>query len=329
MPVPQISHKRILVGVLNWGMGHASRSSVIIENLIGQQNTVELVSSGIAFNYLQNRFPNLTIHNLNFPELIYPSHNQLWLNLLLQQKKITGGIKQENNWIKKYVETNVFDLIISDNCYGFFHESVQSILITHQLNLKTPFFEKKLNRKIQYLIAPFNEVWIPDEEGEMNLSGELSHPVLASKKCVYIGALSALQKTLLPSKYTWCAVISGPEKQRTIFENKVLEFLSRKKEPAVLIRGIFSKKSLPVNKTISVFNFLQGPALAETMNASENIICRSGYSSIMDLYTLEKPCLMVPTPGQTEQEYLFQKHTKLRVSDLENVQPVKISLCRG
>ena len=42
------------------------------------------------------------------------------------------------------------------------------------------------------------------------------------------------------------------------------------------------------------------------MLSCNKIICRSGYSTIMDLYTLN--CLhkaeMIATPGQTEQQYL-------------------------
>lgn len=34
------------------------------------------------------------------------------------------------------------------------------------------------------------------------------------------------------------------------------------------------------------------------------IISRSGYTTIMDLVKLGHPALLIPTPGQTEQEYL-------------------------
>ena len=34
------------------------------------------------------------------------------------------------------------------------------------------------------------------------------------------------------------------------------------------------------------------------------VISRPGYSSIMDLTTLGKRAIFIPTPGQTEQEYL-------------------------
>lgn len=330
MPVPSISHKRILVSVLNWGMGHASRTGVLIGELIKQHNTVEIVSSGIAYNYLKLQFPSLNIYNLNFPELIYPSHSQLWMSLLMQQKKILGAVKQENAWVKKYLESNPADLIVSDNCYGFYSPNVHSVFLTHQLNLKAPFFEKKLNRKIQSLIEPFNEIWIPDVETALNLAGSLAHPAHPSKPCTYIGPLSALSKKNMPLNYKYCAVISGPEKQRTVFENMVIDFLNKENQPSVLVRGVFSPKNTrTINAQIRVYDFLHGLPLANVMNESEAIICRSGYSSIMDLYFLEKPCILIPTPGQSEQEYLHKKHSQSSSSTLENAQPVKISLCKG
>ncbi|HYG51200.1 MAG TPA: glycosyltransferase family protein [Flavobacteriales bacterium] len=330
MPVPEISGKRILFGVLNWGMGHASRSSVLIEMLTRNRNTVEIVSSGMAFAYLKKRFPELKIYDLEHAELVYPKHSQLWFALLMQRKKIFGSIQHENNWLKKHLTTNHADLVISDNCYGFYHKNVHSIFMTHQLHLKAPFFEGRLNTKIRSLIDPFNEIWIPDTAGDLNLAGELSHPPLADKNCTYIGTLSVLEKNNLPQRYAYCAVISGPEKQRSLFESSVIEFLKNKKKPAVVIRGVFSPDvSASTLNNIQIHDFLHGKELAHVINQSEVVICRSGYSSIMDLYTLEKPCLLLPTPGQTEQEYLCKKHMQQGIKTLENVEPVRISLCKG
>jgi predicted glycosyltransferase len=40
------------------------------------------------------------------------------------------------------------------------------------------------------------------------------------------------------------------------------------------------------------------------MSAASVIICRSGYSSVMDLMKMKKRAILMPTPGQTEQLHL-------------------------
>ena len=42
------------------------------------------------------------------------------------------------------------------------------------------------------------------------------------------------------------------------------------------------------------------------MAACEIIVARSGYSTVMDLAKMGKKAVFIPTPGQTEQEYLVE-----------------------
>ena len=101
MHLLEVSNKTIIFGVLNWGLGHASRSSQVIDQLIRQNNSVQIASSGQALAYLKNKFPSLVLHDLGGNEIIYPAHSQLWFNLLLQSKKIIATIKNEQAFIKK------------------------------------------------------------------------------------------------------------------------------------------------------------------------------------------------------------------------------------
>lgn len=334
MRLLEVSNKKILFGILNWGLGHASRSSQIIEQLITQNNSVQLVSSGQALAYLKNKFPQLICHDLHGSEIIYPVHSQLWFKLLLQSKKILSTIKNEQDFVKKTVESNTdIDLIISDNCYGFYSDKIHSVFITHQLNIKAPAFEKKLQRKIHSLINPFNEIWIPDVEGKMNLSGDLSRPIFANKECTYIDPLSIFKNTANDNDtaviYDYCAIISGPENQRSVFENTVMKFLQKQHRPTVLIRGIISNPSstLASTKLITVHDSKIGNELLEIIRQSKMVIARSGYSTIMDMYYLKKSCILLPTPGQTEQEYLFTKHFGKSSKKIEDIRPKIIGTC--
>lgn len=46
--------------------------------------------------------------------------------------------------------------------------------------------------------------------------------------------------------------------------------------------------------------------LAAALSTAQLVICRSGYSTLMDLAMLGKKALLIPTPGQSEQEYLAE-----------------------
>ncbi|MBK7885033.1 MAG: hypothetical protein IPJ81_15560 [Chitinophagaceae bacterium] len=56
--------------------------------------------------------------------------------------------------------------------------------------------------------------------------------------------------------------------------------------------------------SVKVHNHLSTKEINNAINESKLIISRSGYTTIMDLVNLQKSAVLVPTPGQTEQEYL-------------------------
>ena len=100
--------------------------------------------------------------------------------------------------------------------------------------------------------------------------------------------------------------LSGPEPQRTIFENILLDQLQEFDAPVLFVRGLpgIAAEKKPGNKKIEIVNHLPSQDLCVAMQQSEIIISRSGYTTIMDLVKLQQPAILIPTPGQTEQEYL-------------------------
>jgi predicted glycosyltransferase len=148
---------------------------------------------------------------------------------------------------------------------------------------------------------------VPDAKGTLNLAGELSHPIKLPKTPVtYLGLLSRFEIKETEAKYDVCIILSGPEPQRTIFEKIILKDLFNLQDKIILVRGLpgaapFQK--LP-NSSVVIKNHLPSGELNEIIQQSKFVICRSGYSSVMDLAKLQKRALLVPTPAQTEQEYL-------------------------
>ena len=215
-----------------------------------------------------------------------------------------------NFWPGEQVNEHAFEAVISDNRYGLYHENIFSVLMTHQLAIKSPFgkWSEGVLQKWNYrLINHFDECWIPDEEGKNNLAGKLSHPnILPSIQVKYLGPLTRFEKSNAEPKDDHLLVIlSGPEPQRTILENKIFDQIVNYTGTATVVRGLPQEKNIiPSTNSIQIYNHLSTAELNNEMMKAGMVISRSGYSTIMDIAGLEKKSILIPTPGQTEQEYL-------------------------
>jgi len=227
----------------------------------------------------------------------------------MQLPQLQKMIKKENKWLHKIVNEHKPQLIISDNRYGLYHQKVSSVLITHQLNIHSPL-GKMIDRVIQKLhyrlIENFNACWVPDQQ-QNGLGGELSHPnINPAIPVFYTGWLSRFKENATGKKEKHLLVlISGPEPQRAIFESMILSQIKELQEPVIVVRGLpGNKEKLNLEPHVKVYNHLPANELNKLMLEASFIIGRCGYSTVMDLARLKKKSILVPTPGQTEQEYL-------------------------
>ena len=158
------------------------------------------------------------------------------------------------------------------------------------------------------MIKKFDFCWIPDEK--QNLSGKLSE--YNNNHTFRIGNLSRFKEIIISNKqftYEFLAVISGPEPQRKIIENKLIEAFQKQKSKCAIINGKLSKEQSKI-KNIDFFSHQSKDDFIKLISETKTIICRSGYTSIMDLSVIQKEAILIPTPGQTEQEYLAKYHNK-------------------
>jgi uncharacterized protein (TIGR00661 family) len=301
----------ILVAALDWGLGHATRLMPIIEELKINGCNIILASSGNALHYWKQEFSDNTIIELPAYNPVYHAHGNMNLSMALQAPKFLHTIYVENQLLKKIVLEYSIDGVISDNRYGLFHSNIPCVIITHQLFIQTPRhlnFLKPVIEKINFsFINRFSQCWVPDFEDENNISGILSHSVTKLANTKYIGILSRLKKENTTIKYDVLVLLSGPEPQRTVLENILLKQLQPLKKNILLVRGnnsVPELKNIPTH--IKVMPLLTSSELNTVINQSAFVVCRSGYSTIMDLVTTAKPALLVPTPGQTEQLYLAE-----------------------
>jgi len=316
---------KILVAPLNWGLGHASRCIPIIKTLLNHEIEVIVACGKSQKIMLEAEFPGLRFEKLNGYDLKYGKNRRLTLlKIILQIPKILIQIKRENRWLNDFLNREKVNAVISDNRYGLFSPKILSIFITHQLRIKTPFGEKieTIIQQINYkYINRFSDCWIPDFEKEPSIAGDLSNPKkLTVMHIRYIGCLSRFKKlnTAIINN-SLLIILSGPEPQRTILEKLLLNQLHSFAGKATFVRGLPAEnENLYVAPNTRVYNHLIATELNKIMCESEFVICRSGYSSIMDIIKLGKKSIVIPTPGQTEQEYLadylFNKKIVYRVN---------------
>lgn len=310
MSWPETSLKpNILLSPLDWGLGHATRCIPVIRELLRKNCSVILAADGTTGQLLQSEFPGLKLLPLKGYNIRYSSSRwTLPFRITGQIPKILSTIQHETEWLEETVEKENIHGIISDNRYGLYYDRIPSVFITHQLLIKTPLGRKadQYLQKLNYeYISNFTECWVPDNLESISLAGELSHPKIPPPVPVrYVGPLSRFEKTNDETKHL-LIVLSGPEPQRTLLENLLLEQLADHKDPVVLVRGLpGSAGRLQVPHHVTVFNHLTSAELNREMNRASMVVSRCGYSTVMDLAHLQKRGVLIPTPGQTEQEYL-------------------------
>jgi hypothetical protein len=306
----------ILIAPLNWGLGHATRCVPIIRDHLANGQRVVLAADGDALSWLKSEFPELKAIRLPGFSIQYSASDYQLFAMVRQLPKIIAGTIREHRQLKKLIREENIQTVISDNRFGLWNKSVKSIYITHQLLIRAPYqwMEPLLWLCHRWIINRYDECWIPDIEGEGNLSGELSHKYPLPPNARFIGWLSRFPSTnAIPVKknYTTLCLISGPEPHRTLFEQSLIERFKDSAEPTLIVRGkpgnCISESAIG---NIDLVPVLSSGELKTHLLQTPNIFCRSGYSTLMDLKLLEREANLFPTPGQPEQEYLAGLHKK-------------------
>ena len=308
--------KRVLVAPLEWGLGHATRCVPIIRELFRQGAEIILAADGLPYRFFEQTFPGLKLIRLPGYDISYPKSGLLGLHLALRSGRISSKVKAERKNIERIVEENEIDIIISDNRFACRTLKTYNVYITHQLNVKAPFAEKFISSIHRKYYDKFDEIWVPDAEGKRNLSGDLGHLESHHPFVRYIGPLSRFADSgpwnSRPMKWWMVVMLSGPEPQRTILEEKIREELTKFSEETLVVRGLPGETEIPQWNLphVHLINHPNDNQLKEALLSSHHVLCRPGYSTICDLSALGISPIVVPTPGQTEQEYLAAYHAE-------------------
>ena len=268
-----------------------------------------IASDGGALSLLQKEFPELESIALPSYNIEYSKKGAFFkLKLFFNLPHIRQTVNRERQVVEELVQSNRIQGIISDNRLGIHSEKIPSVYITHQLNVlsgSTSWVSSKAHRKV---IRKFDECWVPDIEGQGNLSGRLGHLKDPIPTVRYIGPLSRMKKQDLQKKYDVLCILSGPEPQRELLEKKLIHLFSSCEKEVILVRGIVNESGSRVSYgKLTILDYLTSKDLEKVINESEIIISRSGYTTIMDLAVLDKKVFFIPTPGQYEQKYLANR----------------------
>lgn len=305
---------KILIAPLDWGLGHTTRCIPLIRFLLAEGHEVTAAAEGAAARLLQDNFPALRILPLEGYGIRYSRRKWLFAwRILAQVPRILSAIRKERYWLQQQLDKDHYDLVISDNRYGLYHRQVASCILTHQLQIRSGMgaFPDYCLRRMHYrLLIRFRACWVVDEAANGGLSGNLAHPAVLPDHAAYIGLLSQFEpfsfEQMPEEEQHILVLLSGPEPMRTQLESLVLEqagAMGDYKFTVVAGRpGGVAPDKLPEH--IVYYSHLAAAGLGPLLAKAALVVCRSGYSTLMDLCVAGKRALLVPTPGQTEQEYL-------------------------
>jgi uncharacterized protein (TIGR00661 family) len=308
--------KRILITPLDWGFGHATRCIPIIRQILQMGHDIHIGGSGSSLALLQEEFSGCSFVELPAYNPKYSRKNGMVWKMGLQLPKFISVIRCEHVRVSTYIKDNQIDLIISDNRFGCWSETITSVFITHQSNILMPrrfgWLSRWVTSATESLIRKFDICWIPDYAAEGGLAGEL----ISFGKLNYaghlrqIGVLSRLKPVgSVNVQNDILAICSGPEPQRTLLETILTRQLQSSGKKFLLVRGVIAR-----GESGNIVNYLTTGQMQRAIAESEIIISRSGYSTIMDLSVMGKRAIFIPTPGQTEQEYLANRMKEKKIA---------------
>ncbi|MBK9758416.1 MAG: glycosyltransferase [Flavobacteriales bacterium] len=304
---------RILVAPLDWGLGHSTRDIPIIRRLLELDARPVIGADKGPLALLRDAFPELPFVRIPGVDVRYAKgSSQAWA-MAVQFPAMLRSLREEHHLFVNLRRQQQLDAVISDQRFGLRAEGLPSVLITHQVFPFTPLAQGLMRRINARSIQRFDRCWIPDDAVAPGLAGDLSHGQHMPRNSRYIGPVSRMDPArALPTaeKYRIVCVISGPEPQRTLLENELMRQLPSIEGKHLLVIG---KPEPAMDQTVGNvrrLSHLGGDALTGALLQAELIVSRTGYTTLMDLAHIARSALVIPTPGQEEQEYLGELHTR-------------------
>ena len=309
--MPTLSPKQILIAPLDWGLGHTARCVSLIRHIKALGHHPIVAGNAAQQTFIKETFGTIDFIHLDGYNITYSKWNRFGqAGIISQLPRVHKMITYEREWLQQLSLRLHIDGVISDNRYGLFHPNIPSVIMTHQL-MALSGIGNVIDREVQKVhykyLERFNSIWVVDAPGFPNLAGKLSHTHILPRNTNYIGLLSRFEGTKKEyvTGQSLLVLLSGPEPQRSILSGILWQQVLRHNGTVTFIEGS-NNAVTPVNipRHITYHKLITDEKLAPLLHQAGIVVCRSGYSTIMDLVALSKKAILIPTPGQTEQEYL-------------------------
>jgi uncharacterized protein (TIGR00661 family) len=285
----------ILYGIAGEGLGHATRSKVIIEHLLKKNHQVRIITSNKAYNFLQKIFPNiikkidgftLSIENneVNIPKSISQNIFSIPQKLIKNSKVFLSPfedfkpdlvISDFESLVYLYAKTHNLPIIAIDNIH-----IISRAKIEYPKNQKNSFLftkaivSSKLPACDNYLISTFFDTKTNSK------NTKLIPPIIRNE---IINATPSYEDHIL-------VYLSGKTYPRLV---EILE-----KIPEKFIAYGFNKNEK--NKNI-LFKDFSNEGFIEDLSKSKAVISTSGFSLMTESIFLKKPFFAIPLKNQFEQ----------------------------
>ena len=315
---PRTDRPHILFAILDWGIGHATRTwpLIVLARQMGAEVTI--ATRGTAAAWIDARMADWDARKV--PDsapwrridkpgvaITYGRGKATRIRIARQMPRFAASIRAERHWTRSTVSAFGITHVFSDNCYGCAPpSSVPSVLLTHQLRLPVPWVLRPIARfRVRHWCRPFGATWVPDLPDSV-LAGKLSLPLTSNTE--FVGPLSRFSSKGTEDEDATPApvllgLVSGPEPQRSDMESALRMCFLRDGRPALILAG---RPGTAAHQEANVLTLgdLDDKRFRAAVLGAEHIVCRSGYSTLLDLVALKCTATLVPTLGQPEQEQL-------------------------
>jgi hypothetical protein len=289
---------KILYGVPSEGMGHATRSKVVIAYLLSKGHDVRVVTSDRAFSFLQTHFGERVISIEGFHLAYNNARVSVGQTILLSLKNIPKQILKNFTAYQTLLKDFMPDLVISDfESFSHFFAKTKNIPFVSIDNMQV------LNRAKLDILIP------KEERGNQVLSKNIVkakvpgalhyyitsffHPALRKEQTSYVAPI--IREEIIqtkPSVKDHIVVYQTSTSQKDLIP--VLQSITNQ---PFIVYG-FNRDEEHGNvllKSFSEKEFIQNVASAKA------VIANGGFSFISEAVFLKKPVCCVPIKNQFEQ----------------------------
>lgn len=295
-----IHNKNVLFSPLNWGFGHVSRSISLLQQLLNQGCELHVACTTEHKMIYQEYFKDLKFIDFEGYPFRFGGNGNFASDLARSFFQLKKRVRSEQKEVEEFVRKLSIDVVISDHRFGFRSKHVPSIIVIHQVNLPVKWYHFGISAYHRNLLRRFNYQWIMDYS-DSRLAGELSKNKLGAS-AMYIGPYSrfSLYDPVVKSGKA-VLVVSGP----LIYGQQLIDQVRDRYTMETLTIVASDQLKVPEGFRPAINCWREQDQL---LLIAPKLISRSGYSTLLDLEVLQCGFELIPTPGQFEQEYLFELH---------------------